>query len=91
MACGTPVVTSGRSAMPEVAGPAGVYIDPESAHGIATGAASLLEDAEHHTRLRVLGRERALRFSWDLAGEATAGVFRRAAGRRVNGPDEYRV
>lgn len=91
MACGTPVVTSGRSAMPEVAGPAGVYIDPESAHGIATGAASLLEDAEHHTRLRALGRERARRFSWDLAGEATAGVFRRAAGRRVNGPDEYRV
>ena len=45
MACGTPVVTSGCSAMPEVAGPAGVYVDPESAHGIATGAASLLEEA----------------------------------------------
>ena len=91
MACGTPVVTSGRSAMPEVAGPAGVYVDPENAHGIATGVASLLEDAGHYERLQRLGRERARRFSWDEAATATACVFRRAAGRRTNGPDEYRV
>jgi len=91
MACGTPVVTSGRSAMPEVAGPAGVYVDPESAHGIATGVSSLLEDADHHERLQRLGRERARRFSWADAAAATANVFRRAAGRRLNGPDEYRV
>ena len=91
MACGTPVVTSGRSAMPEVAGPAGVYVDPESAHAIATGAASLIEDEDHRARLSRLGRERARRFSWDHAAEATANVFRRAAGKKVDGPDEYRV
>ena len=91
MACGTPVVTSGRSAMPEVAGPAGVYVDPESAHGIATGVASLLEDPDHHERLQNLGRNRAVRFSWDEAAAASAGVFRRAAGQRVDEPDEYRV
>lgn len=91
MACGTPVVTSGRSAMPEVAGPAGVYVDPESAHGIATGVASLIEDDDHHERLARLGRERARRFSWGQAAEATANVFRRAAGGKTDGPDEYRV
>jgi len=91
MACGTPVVTSGRSAMPEVAGPAGVYVDPESAHGIATGAASLLEDTAHCERLTRLGRERATRFSWNEAAAATATVFRRAAGQRTTGSDEYRV
>jgi glycosyltransferase involved in cell wall biosynthesis len=91
MACGTPVVTSGRSAMPEVAGPAGVYVDPDSAHGIATGVTSLLDDSDHHERLTALGRERARRFSWDEAARATANVFRRAAGRRPDGPDEYRV
>lgn len=91
MACGTPVVTSGRSAMPEVAGPAGVYVDPESVHGIATGAASLVEDDDHHRRLAGLGRERARRFSWRDAAEATANVFRRAAGKRTTGSDEYRV
>jgi glycosyltransferase involved in cell wall biosynthesis len=91
MACGTPVVTSGRSAMPEVAGPAGVYVDPESAHGIATGAASLVEDKDHHRRLAGLSRERARRFSWGDAAAATANVFRRAAGKRPTGSDEYRV
>lgn len=91
MACGTPVVTSGRSAMPEVAGPAGVYVDPESAHGIATGVSSLLEDAAHCERLTRLGRDRAKRFSWDQAAAASARVFHRAAGRRTTGPDEYRV
>lgn len=91
MACGTPVVTSGRSAMPEVAGPAGVYVDPESAHGIATGVASLLDDPDHRERLTRLGRERAKRFSWDRAAAATAQVLRRAAGRRTTGADEYRV
>jgi glycosyltransferase involved in cell wall biosynthesis len=91
MACGTPVVTSGRSAMPEVAGPAGVYVDPESAHAIATGAASLLEDEDHMARLTRLGRERARRFSWDDAAAATVNVFRRAAGWKTTGSDEYRV
>jgi glycosyltransferase involved in cell wall biosynthesis len=91
MACGTPVVTSGRSAMPEVAGPAGVYVDPESAHSIATGAASLLEDDEHRERLTRLGIERARRFSWNEAATATARVLRLAAGRRADGPAEYRV
>jgi glycosyltransferase involved in cell wall biosynthesis len=91
MASGTPVVTSGRSAMPEVAGPAGVYVDPESAHGIATGVASLLEDPDHNQRLTNLGLDRAARFSWNDAAAATAQVFRRAAGKRTTGPDEYRV
>jgi hypothetical protein len=52
---------------------------------------SLLDDADHHERLTALGRERARRFSWDEAARATANVFRRAAGRRPDGPDEYRV
>jgi glycosyltransferase involved in cell wall biosynthesis len=91
LACGTPVVTSGRSAMSEVAGPAGVYVDPESAHSIATGAASLLDDADHRARLAALGRKRARRFSWDEAARATANVLRRAAGKRPDGPDSYRV
>ena len=91
MACGTPVVTSGRSAMPEVAGPAGVYVDPESAHSIATGVSSLLDDDDHRRRLSKLGRERCMRFSWDEAAAATANVLRLAAGAKSHGPDEYRV
>ena len=91
MACGTPVVTSGTSAMPEIAGPAAVYVDPSSPHGIASATAALLDDDRHRERLVKLGRERAARFSWARSAEATAGVLRRAAGLPASGPDEFRA
>lgn len=91
MACGAPVVTSGSSSMPEVAGPAAVYVDPASPHGIASAVSSLLADPHHRERLVALGRERATRFSWDRAAVATAEVLRQAAGRSPREADEYRV
>jgi glycosyltransferase involved in cell wall biosynthesis len=91
MACGTPVVTSGSAAMPEIAGPAAVYVDPESPHSIASATTALLRDPQHRERLVALGRERAKKFSWDRAAEATAQVLRQAAGLPVKGNDEYRA
>jgi glycosyltransferase involved in cell wall biosynthesis len=91
MACGVPVVTSGLSAMPEVAGSAAVYVDPASPHGIASAVSSLVEDPQLRARLVERGRERASRFSWDRAAAATAQVLRQAAGLRVTAEDEYRV
>ncbi len=91
MACGTPVVTSGRSSMPEVAGPAAVYVDPASPHGIASSVASLLADESNRRRLTKMGHERVDRFSWDSAAAATAQILRQAAGLPSTGEDEYRV
>jgi glycosyltransferase involved in cell wall biosynthesis len=91
MACGTPVITSGRSAMPEVAGPAAVYIDPESPHGIASAITSLVADPDHRERLVKLGIDRAKSFSWDQAAAATAEALTQAAGGVSDGADEYRV
>jgi len=91
MACGTPVVTSGRSAMPEVAGGAAVYVDPERPQGIASAVEALLTDEQHRRRLIELGRERARRFSWSATAAATAQVLRQAAGLPATGEDEYRV
>jgi glycosyltransferase involved in cell wall biosynthesis len=91
MACGTPVVTSGTTSMPEIAGPAAVYVDPESPHSIASATAALLRDPQHRERLVALGRERAQKFSWDRAAEATSQVLRQAAGLPVEGVDEYRA
>jgi glycosyltransferase involved in cell wall biosynthesis len=91
MACGTPVITSGTSAMPEIAGPAAVYVDPASPHGIASAAAAMREDSHHRKRLIELGRDRAAKFSWERAAEATASVLRQAAGLAAEGPDEYRA
>lgn len=91
MASGTPVITSGTSSMPEIAGPAAVYVDPGSPHGIASATAALLEDAQHRERLVRLGRERASKFSWERAAAATAQVLRQAAGLPVIEEDEYRA
>ncbi len=91
MSCGTPVVTAGRSAMPEVAGPAAVYVDPASPHGIASGILALVQDPEHRRRLVEAGRERARGFTWEATAAATAQVLRQAAGLAATAPDEHRV
>ncbi len=91
MACGTPLVTSGCSAMPEVAGPAAVYVDPASPHGIASAVSALVADDPLRLRLGDIGRKRAAQFSWDQAAAATAQVLRDAAGLPLTGADEYRV
>ena len=91
MACGTPVVTSGRSAMAEVAGPAAVYVDPADPRDIAAGIRTLLADPELRERLVRLGRERAACFSWDRAAAATSTALLQAGGRNAATDDEYRV
>lgn len=91
MACGAPVITSGQSAMPEVAGPAAMYVDPASPHSIASAISSLTTDPSHRDRLLRLGKERASRFSWESAASATAQILRQAAGQKASGDDEYRV
>ncbi len=91
MASGTPVVTSGRSAMPEVAGPAAVYVDPASPHGIASAVTALLADPQHRRRLTRQGLERATRFSWERTAAATVEALRETVGIGSNGDDEYRV
>lgn len=91
MACGLPVITAGLSAMPEVAGPAAVYVDPDKPHSIASGIASVTEDPQHRQRLGELGRRRAARFSWEATAAATAQVLRQAAGLPATAADEHRV
>ncbi len=91
MACGAPVITSGRSAMPEVAGPAAVYVDPANPHNIASAVSSLVGDPNHRERLVALGTARAAKFSWERAAAATAETLRKAAGYNGMDDDEYRV
>ncbi|MFV2072441.1 MAG: glycosyltransferase family 4 protein [Thermoanaerobaculales bacterium] len=66
MACGTPVVTSDRSSLPEVAGDAALLVDPEDTEAIAAGVARVLEDSELWSRLRARGLERARLFSHEV-------------------------
>ena len=81
MACGTPVLTSNVSALPEVAGDAALLVDPEDEEAIAGGLARLLVDVGLRERLRVAGLARAARFTWDETARRTIEVLHRAGER----------
>ncbi|MCU0305793.1 MAG: glycosyltransferase family 4 protein [Thermoanaerobaculales bacterium] len=80
MACGTPVVTSNRSALPETAGGAALLVDPEDAGGIAAAVARVLGDEQLRRDLRERGLERARRFVPQAVVAELLTAYRRTAG-----------
>jgi glycosyltransferase involved in cell wall biosynthesis len=78
MACGTPVVTSNLSSLPEVAGDAAVLVDPADPSSIADGIDRALGDPGLRTRLVREGRERAEGFTWEKTAAATRNVLQHA-------------
>jgi glycosyltransferase involved in cell wall biosynthesis len=76
MACGTPVVTSHTSALPEVAGEAALLINPYSFHEIGEAVEGLLDNQHLRKKLSAKGIERARRFSWERTAEKTVEVYR---------------
>ncbi len=68
MACGTPVVASTASSVPEVVGEAGLLVEPEDVAGWTATMGRLLEDASLRQRLREAGLRRAATFTWEAAG-----------------------
>lgn len=80
MACGTPVVTSKTSSMPEVAGDAAVLVEPTDADELVFSMRQLLENGAKRAELAVKGFERAKMFSWEKCARETIAVYRRVAG-----------
>ena len=64
MACGTPVITSNTSSMPEVAGPDAILVNPESSDEITEMMLRLETDQDFYEQQRQIGLERAKLFSW---------------------------
>lgn len=64
MACGTPVITSNTSSMPEVAGNAALFIDPFKPEQITEAIFKLLNDPAIKSGLIVSGFEQAQKFTW---------------------------
>jgi glycosyltransferase involved in cell wall biosynthesis len=64
MACGTPVITSNTSALPELAGDAALLVDPTSVEQISEAMARVVTDTELRSQLRERGLRQAARFSW---------------------------
>jgi glycosyltransferase involved in cell wall biosynthesis len=80
MASGTPVVTSNRSSLPEVAGDAALLVDPTNADEIAGTVARILDEPALASGLRKQGLARAASFTWDDCARATVDVYRRVLG-----------
>jgi len=87
MACGTPVVTSNVSSLPEVAGDSAILVDPYDVGSIAEGIkealnSHALEDGKYEEMVRK-GLEQSKKFSWQTCTRETltilrsTGVFRR--------------
>jgi glycosyltransferase involved in cell wall biosynthesis len=77
-ACGTPVLTSNTSSLPEAAGDAALMADPYEIESLAAGLKRLLTDESMRHRCRERGLVHAARFSWARCAEETANVYRRA-------------
>jgi len=69
MACGTPVITSNCSAMPEVAGDAALLVDPYSVESISAAMHEILDNPRRVDALRTDGLERARMFKWSNSAQ----------------------
>ncbi len=79
MACGTPVLTSNVTSLPEVVGDAALMVDPYDVDAIAEGIKRLIEDDNLRRELSQKGLARAKLFSWDRTAEVTWSVLKEAA------------
>lgn len=76
MSHGVPVVVSSTSSLPEIAGDAGIYVDPEDVSSIAKGLSQALSESGKIRQSRVtLGKSRVKEFTWDAAAEKVMAVL----------------
>lgn len=75
MACGTVVVTSNVSSLPEIAGDAGIYCDPYNVNSIAEMIYKSLTDVSLRARVAQAGPQRARRFTWEQTAQTILSVY----------------
>ena len=76
MACGTPVITSTTSAMPEITGPEGILVNPFEPEEIASALLHLEENAEFYESQTAYGLERVRRFSWENTAREILKIYK---------------
>ena len=79
MACGTPVVTSNVSSLPEVAGDAAMMVNPGNVFDIARGIRDVLTDEPLRAELIRRGRVQAARFSWERSAREVLEIYQDVA------------
>lgn len=82
MACGTPVICSNNSCMPETAGSAAVLVNPRDVNSIAEAMVRVMTDSTERDRLREAGLRRSAELSWERTARQTLTVYRDVMARR---------
>jgi glycosyltransferase involved in cell wall biosynthesis len=77
MACGTPVITSDSSSLPEVVGKAGLMVPARDADALAEAIATVLADSVLREDLVKQGLSWAAQFTWRAAGEKLLAIYQR--------------
>jgi glycosyltransferase involved in cell wall biosynthesis len=75
---GLPVACSNATSLPEVAGSAALYFDPEDTGAISEAVARLLADRRLREQLATAGQEQAAKFTWERAATGTLASYERA-------------
>jgi len=78
MACGTPVVCSGETSLPEVAGDAAIYANPRNPEEFAQALHDVFTNANLRSALIEKGKKNLRRFSWANTARETLGVYQDA-------------
>lgn len=83
LSCGTPVVTTNTSSLPEVSGEAAIVVEP-TISGLATGIIEALNLSPAEKRKRIkLGRKHAAKFSWDNTARKTIEVYNQVLTNKI--------
>ena len=85
MACGTPVVCSNSSSLPEVVGDAAVTVDPYDVEALAQAMHRVLSDANLRDELRAKGLARTAQFTWERTARETWRVYEKVLGEGRRG------
>lgn len=75
-ACGVPVISSNKTALPEIYGDGALYFDPENVKDMADKITMVLKDRVLQDRLRKLGLKNSQKYSWKETAKKTLAVYR---------------
>lgn len=75
MACGTPVITSNTSTMPEVAEDAAMLVNPFDVESITQAIKKVLNNQKLYNRLKYKGLNRSMAFSWENTAQRTIQLY----------------
>lgn len=76
MQCGTPVISSCTTSLPEIFGPAATYFDPHDPATMAEKIALVFSDENLYNNLRNAGFTQAKKYSWQEMGKSTAKIYK---------------